>query len=422
MNNPQKNILILSWFFPPSTMPAAQRTYAFAKYFNRFGYRPTIVSRKWDEYQNLKDYYKPSETQNIDYLFCRHYDAYLLPYNPKLRDRLANKKGIINTLIRKTLSTIDILIFPLYIKISPYYPLYFFSNELLKKSHFDAIIATGNPFELFKLAKILSKKHNIPYILDYRDDWSTSQLNFNKNITDYFKIFYFRILEKSWSSNCLFFTSVTPFYTSKINKIINRKGIVIYNGYFNFKAKLEVKDFTFIYSGKIYPQQNLNILFEALLLFKSSISNNIKLFFIGNDDDLSIKYSIINTSLKENIFLLKRLNSKEIHQAYCSAFGFLLFSYGEIKGILTTKIFEYLFYKKPILLCPSDNDIMQEMLIKTRTGYYANNVKDCYNHLVFLYSKFIKMEPAIEPNLDEINQYSRKNQIYNFSKALNEYL
>jgi hypothetical protein len=153
MNNPQKNILILSWFFPPSTMPAAQRTYAFAKYFNRFGYRPTIVSRKWDEYQNLKDYYKPSETQNIDYLFCRHYDAYLLPYNPKLRDRLANKKGIINTLIRKTLSTIDLLIFPLYIKISPYYPLYFFSNELLKKSHFDAIIATGNPLNYLNLLK-----------------------------------------------------------------------------------------------------------------------------------------------------------------------------------------------------------------------------------------------------------------------------
>ena len=43
-----KKILIISYFFPPCNLTAAQRVYSLAKYLSKYGFYPTIVTRRWD--------------------------------------------------------------------------------------------------------------------------------------------------------------------------------------------------------------------------------------------------------------------------------------------------------------------------------------------------------------------------------------
>ena len=49
--------------------------------------------------------------------------------------------------------------------------LYRAAKKYLTQNDVDAIIATGDPFILFKYASQLSEKYSIPWIADYRDTW-----------------------------------------------------------------------------------------------------------------------------------------------------------------------------------------------------------------------------------------------------------
>ena len=40
--------VVLSYFFPPCNLTASQRAYGWAKYLNRNGYYPIIITRSWD--------------------------------------------------------------------------------------------------------------------------------------------------------------------------------------------------------------------------------------------------------------------------------------------------------------------------------------------------------------------------------------
>jgi glycosyltransferase involved in cell wall biosynthesis len=44
-----------------------------------------------------------------------------------------------------------------------------------RKRRFDLIIATGNPFVSFALARFLGRRFRIPYVVDYRDSWTYNQ-------------------------------------------------------------------------------------------------------------------------------------------------------------------------------------------------------------------------------------------------------
>ena len=82
-----------------------------------------------------------------------------------------------------------------------------------------------------------------------------------------------------------------------------------------------------------------------------------------------------------------------------------------IKGVPSSKIFEYIGLRKPILLCPSDNDILKEIVESVEFGSIANDIETCFNILEKKIMKKIKAikEPAIDS--DEIMKYSSKEQV-----------
>ena len=76
-----------------------------------------------------------------------------------------------NKLIRKIISgfyEFAQYIFP----IGPKLGLFFAAKKYLNDEKVDAIIATGDPFVLFKYAADLGEEFKVPWIADYRDPWS----------------------------------------------------------------------------------------------------------------------------------------------------------------------------------------------------------------------------------------------------------
>ena len=126
-----------------------------------------MVTRRWDG----------SSEKGIIYKKFKEYEVYYLPYNENLRDKIAkNSYSRLIKIFGKLLTLFEILFQNFTTKVIPYKNLYYNSVSILEKNpDIKLIITSAKPFILFKFGHDLQKKFDIPWIADYRDDWSTSQ-------------------------------------------------------------------------------------------------------------------------------------------------------------------------------------------------------------------------------------------------------
>ncbi len=428
MNKPEelKKILILGYYFPPSSMPASLRLLGFARYFHRHGYYPVIVSRKWENHgSRIYDSFIQTK-KNIDYIKTSDYEAYLLPYNPSLRDRFFVKypKHKYYSIIRKILTFTENLFTGLLNYFYSYNNIYRFSAELIanKKEDYHTIIASGNPYLLFRFAKKLSFKYKIPYILDYRDDWNTNQLNRPQSLVQRITFLYTSWLEKKWIKNALFFSTVSKKYKERIEKFTSKKGIVVMNGFFELpkQSTIERADprLTFLYSGTLYKGQDVDFFLSAFSSFVMQYGNVARVLFVGAGFDEEQKQMLNKYEVSDSIYILPRVSSEEMHKIYEQTDVFLQFAYSNYKGIPSTKIFEYLSYQKPILLCKSDHDILEKLLTETKTGYIVEDKEMTLKTITGFYLKFKTNQfDSFDFDISKINKYSREYQVANFAEA-----
>ena len=120
-----KKILIISYFFPPSTFTGSFRIYSWAKYLHKFGYYPIIVTRNWGiPITGYKDM-SVSTIGEMVHEVNDNYEVYYLPYKGNLRDKLYEKYGDIKMVfLRRMLSLFEIIFQNFSIRILPYRNLY----------------------------------------------------------------------------------------------------------------------------------------------------------------------------------------------------------------------------------------------------------------------------------------------------------
>jgi len=130
-----KKILIISYFFTPCNLTAANRVTGFAKHLNKFGIFPIIVTRNWGLPINTpEDVLRTTGENSIHEVFDTH-EVYYLPYKSSLRDRifLSSKNSIIKKYTSKLLTILS-MIFELFSnRFIPYANLFYFSLDYIKK-------------------------------------------------------------------------------------------------------------------------------------------------------------------------------------------------------------------------------------------------------------------------------------------------
>ena len=88
-------------------------------------------------------------------------------------------------------------------------------------------------------------------------------------------------------------------------------------------------------------------------------------------------------------------------------------SHSNIKGVTSSKIFEYISLQKPFIVCPNDHDVLEEIATKSGLG----KVIDSQNEVVQYLNKIIGNN-QIEPDLDKLNQFGVKRQVEKLGKVL----
>lgn len=433
-----KKALILAYDFPPYVSVGGLRPYSWYKYLKEFDIEPIIVTRQWDnKYGNKLDYIAGSKSKVVETEETEYGVIIKTPYVSNLSNKIILKFGTNRfVLLRKIISGYYEFA-QWFICVGPKKELYKAANTYIENNHIDIIIATGDPFILFKYGSKLSNKHNIPWIADYRDPWTQNNNNSKNSFIRKFNSFH----EKKFLRNSALVTTVSSFVINQIKKLINKEFKIIPNGY-NPDAISEAQSITqekellqIAFVGTIYKWHPLESFLRVCNIFVQNENRKFQINFYGinNEDEINELISSKYQSLTKHITIFPRIPNEVLLKELAKHNLFLLFNYYSYMG---TKIYDYIALKRKVIFCYSSdeeadllkkrfyitddsesiNDHIQEDIIKeTNSGVVVKNSNSLLHVLEDMYSEFITKR-EIECNSFDTEQYSRKNQ----AKVLSE--
>ncbi len=439
-----KKILILAYDFPPYVSVGGLRPYSWYKYLHEFGVYPIIVTRQWsNKLGNHLDYISQSESDKNIIEETAQGTIIKTPYQPNFANKLMLKYGDTKyKFIRKIISGYYEFAQFLFLTGTKSL-LYFSAEEFLEKNKVDAIIATGDPFVLFKYASKLSKKFNVPWIADYRDLWSQDLIIHEKTL---FKI-WLSYFEKKIVKTSYLITSVSYFNQIKISSLIkNKEFLILPNGY-DPEAVQSVKDIkqqsevlSIASIGTLYnwhPTRSFFAVISKFIKDKKNANINISFYGINIVSELSEMLSIEFPDLKNHVDIYPKMPNNLILQELAKKNVMLLFNHYSIMG---TKIYDFIGIKRAILYCytndeeanklkaqhylikeipEASNRLQEDLINETNSGYIIQDAKHLLKVLEQLYDEFNE-KGYIQCNTINAENYSRKYQVEQLAEVIKQ--
>jgi hypothetical protein len=134
-----------------------------------------------------------------------------------------------------------------------------------------------------------------------------------------------------------------------------------------------------------------------------------------------MKIKTLMEGFEKNLNITHRVPRKKVIEIQMRSHVLLLVAYGHVKGVAGTKTFDYLATGKPIILCPSDNDLLARIITETGQGIICNNEDESYTSLKGLVESWLKGEHvALNLNAKAISFYTRKKQAEILAEQLKE--
>jgi hypothetical protein len=413
-----KKVLIFTYYFPPSNQTASNRTKSWVMYCKENGWYPIVITRDWSN--GDKNEYVKSTNQNVVIERNDTHEVHYVPYKGNFRTNKLNGGSL--KIIRKIFTVIELVFQNMFGFLLPYKNMFNYAHDFVIKQKPDAVLISGAPFPLFKLGYELNKKYKLPWFADYRDGWtcgnygSEGKQNIIEKLSQKANLKY----EQKWLSTCTLFFTVSKHLTSLIQQSINKKGEVIYNGFFPMEKKnQELSErsnssvFQILYSGEIYSKQPYAEFIEICKALISHYKNkiNIEVLFLGtNSSNHKIPESLI-AGFEDAIKITNRLPLAEAVAIQQNVDAFIMLSHDGMKGITSSKLFDYLNAGKPIVLFPNDNDVLEELTTHANLGKIANDEKALKQQLINLIEeKLATGKVAAAPNIEYIQSFNRQEQ------------
>lgn len=433
-----KKILILAYDYPPFVSVGALRPYSWFKYMHEFNVFPIIVTRQWsNKYGNHLDYITPTDSSENIYEKSEKGLIIKTPYFPNLSNKLLLKYGDSKfNLLRKAVSAFyefgQFLLL-----IGPKSKLYFEAEDYLAKNKVDLIVATGEPFVLFRYASKLSRKYNIPWIADYRDPWTQDKSRRTMGVPEKWDAF----LEKRILSKVNAITTVSKFFQRQIESLISNKPFYIVPNGYDPEAIDKVKDvgqtsekLSIAFVGTVYEWHPIESFLRVCSNFvrERSTPPRFEINFYGTNAERQIRKLIRAKyqNLKPLVNMHPKSSNEQVLEKLAANNVFLLFNYYSYMG---TKIYDYLALKRRIILCYADDEetnelkrkyynmenedskderLQEQVILETNSGVVIKDAAHLRNVLNDLYSEF-ETKGSIPCDSVDIERYSRKLQVRN---------
>ena len=236
--------------------------------------------------------------------------------------------------------------------------------------------------------------------------------------------------ELKWVGTANLITTVSDNYLQKILRLFpDSKGAVIYNGYLEEDAKYknssDKKKFIITFNGTLYVSQPVEIFLEALKtiidLFAAKLE--IKILFPGLAYNATQANRVAGIMRKYpgNIVISGRIERDKVLKMQAESQLLLMIAHTNIKGVPSSKLFEYIGLHKPILVCPGDMDIIDKLVTETGLGIICNTSNELINKLKWIINRYLETgEINVKPDSAVIANYSRYEQVKKLAGLLDK--
>lgn len=428
-----KRILLITRDFPPyGSKGGVMRILKFAKYLPEYGWQSSILTEERDEIE---------DSSLLDQLSSDVRITYVDPETPR-KKKNRYKKLLVN---RHHLTWQELLKYFLYRSIG--YNIYaFYHNyfrapdtnlpwalyaeqtavELHKKYCFDAFLTSGPPFSTFKIGLRLKEKLQIPWILDFRDGWAGNPLYRQS------KKLLIRWQNRKIERDCMINSDMAMYVSRSLYEIYKKrypecqsKMTITTNGYdpedFKKITKHETKKdkLHFMFSGTISGKRSPTHFFNALqktLVIKPEMKDHLQVTFLGK-----FNYTRLSDPLSHILHIEGMMPHRKALKRMAEADVFLLIINSDLGGktIMSSKIFEYLAFEKPILII-SKPCAATELVQRLNVGYLADysNEDQIKDRIIEIYDNWRENKLKIQILPDELEKFDRKKLTYTLSRQL----
>ncbi|MFC2130631.1 glycosyltransferase [Bacteroidota bacterium] len=415
----ERKVLVISYYFPPMGLSGVQRTLKFVKYLPLYDWKPIVLTT------SPVQFYAFDETLNDEI----PEDEYQIYRTGTAKDSKSKKK-------RKTKR------FPsyLYQKAGRAFLQTIYQpdskrpwlkhalkkgDEIIRENNIDVIYATAPPFTDFLVASELSKKHGIPFVVDYRDVWIDNPFHFFA--TPFHKL-YSAKLEREILNNTEK-AIVTTRYTKEL--LLKRHGFISHNDIYIISHGYDPSDFNqqdkinpnpdklvITHSGLFQDNRTPKYFLKAVSQFfknKPEAAQTTELRFVGIMRKRHLKY-IKKYGLEKNTVCTGYLQHNEVIRHLLESDLLWLMQNDKVRS--PGKLYEYFGAKKPVLACVPDGIIKKQ--VEDYEASFTTFPKDVANitkMLIKMYDMW-KNNNLPRPEDNYVKQFNRKQLTGELAKIL----
>lgn len=432
------NILIIAHHFPPENAMASLRPYSWAKYWSRWGHKVIVLTTQKAGFDAPLTLFSDSSSrefkvEEISYLRKKHQDKL---GKSVIEQNYSPKKRIVDPIIqwsrkiRQSAGTGALLsVRSLWIQ-----PALKRAVQLHDEYSFDVVVSTYGPPAPHIVASLLKRRlPSLLWMADYRDLWN----DYNDEIRKWPFSVLENFIENYFVAKADMLTTVSDPLGEILAKRFSKPVFTIENGFdvddivkeeecslvkgnlFNSGDKV-----TLVYTGKIYAGKR-----DPYPLLKAIHNLNAKgilnehnfqaLFF---SDEIGPLPALIARLKIEHLVKVPGFVERPISlaiQRCADALIFLDWSDPNIDGILTGKLFEYLFSGTPILGIGSQENFAAGKLIK-ESGCGICLGQDVPKITTVLEQLIAKQALPYQPRPEVLQRYTREGLAQKMLQLLQE--
>ena len=396
-----KKVLIISYLFPPLGGSGSLRPLMTAKHLPPHGWTPIVLTVK-----NPDWYY--AEDQEL---------LYQLPHDIKIyRATMLRSTWVYRCLNPLRIKSIDRIIrrylFHPDEQIGWFPCAYAAAVKIIKNNQISALYSTSGPLTSHLVALHLKRRFGTPWIAEFRDEWfEDPALQMPTRIHK--KIHFY--LEKLIVTEADKIITLAP----KFNLFLMKHGVsavkfrTVPKGFDDdeissmrrLKTTEEPQHFTVVYAGLIYdafPPDRFLTAVNTLIREGKIPAKAVKIRFVGA---ITINPVLDPFGIVECTGFMKR--SSALEEVGKADLLLMLLSRERGKGVIPSKIFEYMASGNPILALVPPEGTVAEIVTRTKTGTVVDfcDVEAIRQAFLKLYYRWEKGTIKGNPDWNELEKY-----------------
>ena len=418
----KKKILIISYSYPPSNAPAAQRPYAIAKYIDKEKYNVSVLTCG---NQDSSLGFNNNFNEELEQVRLIKVNGYKVSKNRSVaQQKNANKPSFKTNIKGLIISILSYFVFP--DKAVFWYPKvkkYIRSNKDTFKK-FDIVFSTSPMFTNHLVAKQIKKINpKAKLIADFRDFHYLENYQHKPGLKSYLhKKLEYNCLKRS-DKICFISESMKTEY-ARYYKNFASKFHTIYNGFDISEYDLTPETIThkklsIFYAGSFYkgirdPLPLLNIL-EALIQQHVITAGDIQIEIAGNFEQELVD-KIKHLKIFESIHFLGLIPRNEVLKKYKQSHLLWLIVGNKASHYSTVplKLYEYLASQRPIINFAPAHSEPTKIIKELNAGWNFDTDNIDLDKHINIFKTIIeayksgKLEKSLD--LSKLEKYSRKKQ------------